>query len=163
MHLHEYVSDKSGTGKAKRVGRGRGSGRGKTSGRGQTGQKSRSGYSQRPGFESGHVPLLRRLPIRGFNNYNFRTTYSVVNVSDLDRFDSAEEIDRETLVRAGLVRSNAKRIKILGDGEVKKSLKVKADMFTVSAREKLEKAGGEAILTRTSQTESTPEETGKSE
>ncbi len=163
MHLHEFTTDKSGTRKPHRVGRGRASGRGKTCGRGHNGQKSRSGFSQRPGFESGHVPLFRRLPIRGFNNFNFRTTYATVNVGDLERIENTEVIDREALSRAGLIRANARQVKILGNGKVKKPLKVKANKFSVTAREKLEKAGGEAILIEAPKEKHEPEETGKSE
>jgi len=146
MRLHEFTIGKTGTRKPHRVGRGRANGRGKTCGRGHNGQKSRSGFSQRPGFESGHVPLFRRLPIRGFNNFNFRTTYATVNVGDLEGIEKTDEIDRKALTKAGLIRANAKLIKILGNGEVKKALKVKAHKFSVTAREKLEKAGGKAIL-----------------
>ena len=163
MHLHEVIAGISGERKPRRVGRGRASGLGKTCGRGHNGQKSRSGFSQRPGFESGHVPLFRRLPIRGFNNFNFRTTYATVNVGDLDHFEKKDEIDREALSRAGLIRANAKLVKILGNGEVKKSLKVKADKFSATAREKIEKAGGEAILIVAPKAEPEPKETGKSE
>ena len=163
MRLHEFTTGKSGTRKPRRVGRGRAAGRGKTCGRGHNGQKSRSGFSQRPGFESGHVPLFRRLPIRGFNNFNFRNTYDTVNVGDLERIENTDEIDRKALSRAGLIRANAKRVKILGNGEVKKPLKVKADKFSVTARKKLEKAGGEAILIDAPKAEPEPEETGKSE
>lgn len=162
MHLHDVFAGISGLRKPRRVGRGRSSGKGKTCGRGHNGQKSRSGFSQRPGFESGHVPLYRRLPIRGFNNFNFRTTYATVNVGDLDRFEKTDEIDREALSRAGLIRANAKLVKILGNGEVKKSLKVKADKFSATARKKLEKAGGEAILIVAPKAEHEQEETGKS-
>src|SRR5210317_1721846 len=113
MRLHNLI--KSGGRKdRKRIGRGEGGGRGKTSGRGHKGQRSRSGFSLRPGFESGHVPLYRKLPKRGFSNYNFRTEYSVVNVGDLDRVEGAE-VDRNALIKAGLVRQNSKLIKILGE------------------------------------------------
>ena len=163
MRLHDFTTGKTGTRKPHRVGRGRANGRGKTCGRGHNGQKSRSGFSQRPGFESGHVPLYRRLPIRGFNNYNFRTTYATVNVGDLEGIENTEEIDRKALSQAGLIRANAKLVKILGNGEVKKALKVKAHKFSVTAREKLEKAGGEAILIEAPKEKSEAEEAGKSE
>jgi len=143
MRLHNLI--KSGGRKdRKRVGRGEGGGRGKTSGRGHKGQRSRSGSSLRPGFESGHVPLYRKLPKRGFSNYNFRTEYSVVNIGDLEKIDT-DTIDREALVKSGLVRSSSTLIKILGEGEISKALTVTADKFSASAREKIEKAGGSVI------------------
>lgn len=144
MRLHNLI--KSGGHKnRKRVGRGEGGGRGKTSGRGHKGQRARSGFGLRPGFESGHVPLYRKLPKRGFSNFEFRTEYTVVNVGDLERVEGAE-VDRNALIKAGLVRSNSKLIKILGEGEVSKALNVTADKFSASAREKIEKAGGTVVL-----------------
>lgn len=143
MRLHNLI--KSGGRKdRKRIGRGEGGGRGKTSGRGHKGQRSRSGSSLRPGFESGHVPLYRKLPKRGFSNYNFRTEYSVVNIGDLERADT-DTVDREALVKAGLVRSSSTLVKVLGEGEVSKALTVTADKFSASARQKIEKAGGTVI------------------
>ena len=91
------------------------------------------------------MPLYRKLPRRGFNNYNFRTEYSVVNLSDLSRVEGSEIIDKDTLVKAGLVRSNASLIKVLGDGELSTPVKVKADKFSKSAEEKIKSAGGEII------------------
>ena len=144
MRLHNLI--KSGGRKdRKRVGRGEGGGRGKTSGRGHKGQRSRSGSSLRPGFESGHVPLYRKLPKRGFSNFNFRTEYSVVNVGDLERVE-ATEIDRNALVKAGLGRSSSRLIKILGEGELNKKLTVKAHRFSATAAAKIEKAGGTAVI-----------------
>ncbi|NDV62661.1 50S ribosomal protein L15 [Puniceicoccales bacterium CK1056] len=144
MRLHNLI--KSGGRKdRKRVGRGEGSGRGKTSGRGHKGQRSRSGSSLRPGFESGHVPLYRKLPKRGFSNFKFRTEYSIINVGDLDRLE-AGSIDRDVLVRFGLARSSSKLIKILGEGEVTKAFTVQADKFSASAKEKIEKAGGTVVV-----------------
>lgn len=129
----------------KRVGKGEGNGLGKTSGRGQKGQKSRAGYSQRPGFESGHIPLYRRLPRRGFNNKNFRTTYAVVNVGDLERIE-ASQITPEILANHGLVRPGSERIKVLGDGELSRAITISAHHFSSGAREKIEKAGGTATV-----------------
>ena len=144
MRLHNLI--KSGGRKdRKRVGRGEGSGRGKTSGRGHKGQRARSGFGLRPGFESGHVPLYRKLPKRGFSNFKFRTEYNIVNVGDLERV-GVEEIDRNALIKAGLARSSSGLIKILGEGEVSKALTVTADKFSASAREKIEKAGGKVIV-----------------
>lgn len=147
MRLHNLSNVKGATHRRKRVGCGEGGGHGKTSGRGGKGQTARSGGGIRIGFEGGQMPLFRKLPIRGFNNKNFRTEYEAVNVGDLARLDdSAAEVNRETLVKAGLVRSNANPLKILGDGELSKALKITADKFSASAKEKIEKAGGEAIV-----------------
>jgi large subunit ribosomal protein L15 len=157
MRLHNLI--KSGGRKdRKRIGRGEGGGRGKTSGRGHKGQRSRSGFSLRPGFESGHVPLYRKLPKRGFSNYNFRTEYSIVNVGDLDRIEGTE-VDRNALIKAGLVRQNSKLIKILGEGEVSKALTVSADKFSGSAKDKIEKAGGTTVLLKAEATETVAEAT----
>ncbi len=156
MRLHNLI--KSGGRKdRKRVGRGEGGGRGKTSGRGHKGQRSRSGFGLRPGFESGHVPLYRKLPKRGFSNFNFRTEYSVVNVGDLERVE-ATEIDRNALIKAGLVRSSSGLIKILGEGEISKALTVTADKFSGSAKEKIEKAGGTVVLTKPVESEEAMED-----
>jgi large subunit ribosomal protein L15 len=129
----------------KRLGRGRGNGRGKTCCRGHKGSGQRSGYSRKPGFEGGQMPLYRKLPQRGFNNYEFRTEYSIVNVGDLVRVEGADVIDKEALVKAGLVRSNAKLIKILGTGELTGAVKIKADKFSKSATDKITGAGGEIV------------------
>ena len=128
----------------KRVGRGAGSGLGKTSGRGMNGQKSRSGYSYRAFFEGGQMPLARRVPKRGFKN-PFREEYQTVNVKDLAaRFEGGATVTPDGLREKGLVRHAGHLIKILGDGEISIALAVQADAFTASAREKLEKAGGNA-------------------
>ena len=147
MRLNNLPVAKGGRKPHRRVGHGRGSGRGKTSGRGQKGQRSRSGSSMRPGFESGHVPLYRRLPRRGFNNSRFRSDHAVVNVGSLDRIKRVKKIDSEVLKKAGLVRRNADKIKILGHGEVGRALKVTADKFSDTAVQKIKDAGGEAIVT----------------
>lgn len=127
--------------KKKRVGRGPGSGLGKTAGRGEKGQKSRSGYSRRPGFEGGQMPLVRRVPKRGFTNI-FRKENAVVNVADLaSREDLPERVDPEVLAAHGLVR-RGKRVKVLGDGEIGRALTVAAHQFSESARAKIEAAGG---------------------
>lgn len=148
MRLHNLIKS-GGNKKSKRVGRGEGSGKGKTSGRGHKGQRARSGFSLRPGFESGHVPLYRKIPKRGFSNYQFRNEFAIVNVGDLERIDgNTAGIDE--LVKSGLVRKNAKLIKILGEGELTKSLTVTADKFSQSAKEKIEKAGGKVIVRESS-------------
>ena len=145
MRLHNLI--KSGGRKdRKRIGRGEGSGHGKTSGRGHKGQRARSGFGLRPGFESGHVPLYRKLPKRGFSNFKFRTEYSIINIGDLEKIDASDTVDREVLVREGLARKSSKLIKILGEGELTKALTIKADKFSSSAKEKIEKAGGTVIV-----------------
>jgi large subunit ribosomal protein L15 len=146
MRLHTLKNVKGAVHRKKRVGCGEGGGHGKTSTRGGKGQSARSGSSIRPGFEGGQMPLYRKLPHRGFNNYEHRTDYAVVNVGDLARLDAAvSEVNAEVLAKAGLVRSGIKTLKILGDGEISRALKVTAQKFTGSAKAKLEKAGGQAI------------------
>jgi large subunit ribosomal protein L15 len=141
MKLHELSPADGSKHKRKRVGRGPGSGLGKTAGRGEKGQKSRTGYSGRPGFEGGQMPLIRRVPKRGFTNI-FRTEYAVINVSDLAGLEGlGGDVTPEVLVRHGLVRSG-QPVKILGDGEIGTALKVKANKFSKSARAKIEAAGG---------------------
>ena len=126
-----------------RKGRGAGSGNGKTAGRGHKGQWARSGGGVRPGFEGGQMPLSRRIPKRGFNNI-FGTTYVPLNVSTLECFENGTEVTTELLVAAGIVRKLCDGVKILGEGELTKSLTVKAAAFSGSAKEKIEKAGGKA-------------------
>ncbi len=146
MRLHDLKNVPGAVHRKKRVGCGEGGGHGKTSTRGGKGQSARSGSSIRPGFEGGQMPLYRKLPRRGFNNYEFRTSYAVVNVGDLARLDAAiSEVNAEVLAQAGLVRGGIKTLKILGDGEITRALKVTAQKFTGSAKAKLEKAGGQAI------------------
>lgn len=138
MKLHELSPAEGSKHARKRVGRGPGSGIGKTSGKGEKGQKSRTGYSGRPGFEGGQMPLVRRVPKRGFTNI-WRTEYAVINVGDLA--DLEGEITPEILVSHGLVRSG-QPVKVLGGGEVGKALRVRANKFSKSARAKIEAAGG---------------------
>jgi len=125
----------------KRVGRGRGSGHGKTSCRGHKGQRARSGAKSARGNEGGQMPLQRRLPKRGFNNL-FRKEYEVVNVEKLNAFEKGTEVTPQLLCEKGIVRLKLGGVKILGDGELKVSLTVRADRFSKSAREKIEAAGG---------------------
>ncbi|MDD6990807.1 MAG: 50S ribosomal protein L15 [Oscillospiraceae bacterium] len=127
----------------KRVGRGHGSGNGKTAGKGHKGQNARSGGGVRPGFEGGQMPMTRRIPKRGFNNI-FAVKYSTVNVSDLDKFVDGTVVDAELLAASGLIKKTANGVKILGNGELSKNLTVKAQAFSASAKEKIEKAGGKA-------------------
>jgi large subunit ribosomal protein L15 len=138
MKLHELSPAKGSKHSRKRVGRGPGSGIGKTSGRGEKGQKSRTGYSGRPGFEGGQMPLVRRVPKRGFTNI-WKTEYAVVNLAQLAELEG--EVNPEMLAEHGLVRSG-KKVKVLGDGEIGKALTVVANKFSKSAREKIEAAGG---------------------
>jgi large subunit ribosomal protein L15 len=138
MKLHELSPAKGSKHSRKRVGRGPGSGLGKTAGRGEKGQKSRSGHSTRVGFEGGQMPLIRRVPKRGFTNI-WGVEYAVVNLSQLAELEG--EITPQVLVERGLVRSG-KKVKVLGDGELTKPLRVTADKFSKSARAKIEAAGG---------------------
>ena len=127
----------------KRLGRGIGSGLDKTSGKGHKGQNARSGGGVRPGFEGGQNPLVRKLKIRGFNNYNFDKVYATVNVEDLDKFDANTVITQELLYENRVIgKIMPYGLKVLGNGELTKALTVKANKFTASAKEKIEKAGG---------------------
>ncbi len=146
MKLHELKNVPGAVHRKKRVGCGEGGGHGKTSGRGGKGQTARSGGSIRPGFEGGQMPLYRKLPHRGFNQAAFRVEIAVVNVGDLDKLDAAvTEVDAVALARAGLIRAGETAVKVLGDGELSRALKVTAAAFSAAAREKIEKAGGQAI------------------
>lgn len=126
--------------KPKRVGRGPGSGLGKTAGRGEKGQKSRSGYSRKRGFEGGQMPLVRRVPKRGFHN-PFRKEYAIVNLDRLAQLEG-DEFSPETLQKQGVVKNLHAGLKILGNGEISRAVTVTAHRFTKSAREKIEAAGG---------------------
>ncbi len=126
----------------KRLGRGPGSGTGKTAGKGHKGQKSRSGYSRRFGFEGGQMPLVRRIPKRGFTNV-FRVEYQVVNLRDLERvFADGDEVTPGVMVERGLIRKGPAPVKVLADGELKKKLKVQAHRFSKVAQDRIEAAGG---------------------
>ena len=147
MKLHELKNVPGAVHRRKRVGCGEGGGHGKTSGRGGKGQTARSGGSIRPGFEGGQMPLYRKLPHRGFNNYEFRTEIAVINLRDLAGLGAAvSEVDAPALAKAGLIRSGVKAVKVLGDGEISRALKVTAAKFSASAKAKIEKAGGQAIV-----------------
>jgi large subunit ribosomal protein L15 len=147
MKLHELTNVPGAVHRRKRVGCGEGGGHGRTSGRGGKGQTARSGGSIRPGFEGGQMPLYRKLPQRGFNQARFRVDYEVVNVGDLARLDaSVTEITPAVLAAGGLVRPGSDRIKVLGDGELSRALKITASKFSATAKAKIEKAGGQAIL-----------------
>jgi len=127
----------------KRVGRGIGSGHGKTSCKGHKGQKARSGGTKGPGFEGGQMPLQRRLPKRGFKN-RFHIVYAVVNLGDIGKLEDLDTITPETLVERGVVKDVKDGIKVLGDGDLKRPLTIKADAFSASALTKISAAGGKA-------------------
>ncbi|TCP24181.1 LSU ribosomal protein L15P [Scopulibacillus darangshiensis] len=141
MKLHELKPAEGSRSTSKRVGRGYGSGLGKTSGRGQKGQKSRSGGGVRPGFEGGQMPLIQRLPKRGFKNPT-RKEYAVVNVETLNRFEAGTEVTPELLIETRVVRKINDGVKILGNGKLENKLTVKAHKFSASAKEAIESAGG---------------------
>ena len=124
-----------------RKGRGAGSGNGKTAGKGHKGQNARSGGGVRPGFEGGQLPLYRKLPKRGFKN-RFAVNYAIVNVGDLNKFEDGAIVDLEALLAAKLVRKELDGLKVLGNGELTKKLTVKATVFSATAKEKIEAAGG---------------------
>ena len=141
MKLHE-LSPAAGSAKAAwRKGRGPGSGNGKTAGKGHKGQNARSGGGVRPGFEGGQIPLYRKLPKRGFKN-RFATNYAIVNVCDLNRFEDGAVVDIEALLDARIIRKPMDGLKVLGNGEISKKITVKAAVFSATAKEKIEAAGG---------------------
>ena len=141
MKLHE-LSPAEGSAKAAwRKGRGVGSGNGKTAGKGHKGQNARSGGGVRPGFEGGQLPLYRKLPTRGFHN-KFATVYAVVNVEALNRFEDGAVVDLDALLAKKIVRKANDGLKVLGNGELTKKLTVKANVFSATAKEKIEAAGG---------------------
>ncbi|MHA6259209.1 50S ribosomal protein L15 [Sporosarcina sp. CAU 1771] len=142
MKLHELKPAEGSRKKRKRVGRGMSSGHGKTSGRGHDGQNSRSGGGVRLGFEGGQIPLFQRLPKRGFTNIN-RKDYAVVNLDKLNVFDEGTEVTPELLIETGIVSNAKSGIKILGNGVLDKKITVKANKFSASAKEAIEKAGGQ--------------------
>ncbi len=141
--LNKLHAPSGATKKRKRVGRGEGSGHGKTAGKGHKGQKARTGGSTKLGYEGGQTPLHRRLPKRGFTN-KFKKTYDIVNIERLSVFNKGDVVDAETLTAKGIVKNIKDGIKILGDGEIKIPLTVKADKFTAAAVKKIEAAGGKA-------------------
>ena len=142
MRLDELKPAEGSRFATKRVGRGIGSGTGKTSGKGHKGQNARSGGGVRPGFEGGQLPLFRRLGKRGFNNARFRTVYATLNVSDLNRFEDGTVVTPELLIETGMIKKQLDGIKVLGNGELTKKLTVKANVFSKTAKEKIENNGG---------------------
>ena len=142
MKLHELSPAEGSVKENYRKGRGAGSGNGKTAGKGHKGQNARSGGGVRPGFEGGQLPLYRKLPKRGFNNYRFGKKYAIINVQSLNKFNDGEVVDTAALLSAGLIDNVFDGVKILGEGEIAKKLTVKATIFSASAKEKIEAAGG---------------------
>ncbi len=141
MKLHELSPAPGSVKEAWRKGRGPGSGNGKTAGKGHKGQNARSGGGVRPGFEGGQLPLYRKLPKRGFKN-RFAVEYAIVNVETLNRFEDGETVNLEKLIAAGIVRKPLDGLKVLGNGEMTKKLTVEATIFSATAKEKIEAAGG---------------------
>ncbi len=143
MMIHEITS-KVGKYKArKRIGRGEGSGHGKTSGRGHKGAASRSGWKRRPGYEGGQMPLIRRMPKRGFSNAPFRRLFHVVNIKQLEtRFEDGAAVTPDLLAEAGLIRDTSLPLKVLGDGTLSRKLNITAAKFSAAAKAKIEQAGG---------------------
>ena len=142
MKLHELSPAEGSTQEKFRKGRGPGSGNGKTAGKGHKGQNARSGGGVRPGFEGGQLPLYRKLPKRGFNNFRFAKKYSVINVQSLNKFNDGEVVDCAALLAMGVINNVFDGVKVLGEGELTKKLTVKAAVFSASAKEKIEAAGG---------------------
>ena len=141
--LHDLHPAKGSTHKAKRLGQGIGSGTGKTSGKGHKGDKSRTGGGVRPGFEGGQMPLTRRTPKRGFNNYRFAKVFQPVNLDVLEKkFEAGAEIDTEALFNARIIRKKDIPVKILANGDLSKAFKIKAGAFSAEAIKKIEAAGG---------------------
>src|SRR5262245_40610610 len=163
MRLHNLRPRPGSRHRVKRLGCGESSGHGKTSGKGAKGQKARSGGSIRLGFEGGQMPLIRRLPKRGFNNAAFHKRYAVVNVSDLNAFKAGTVVNEQLLRESNLVRGHFVGIKILGDGELKHDVKVQVDKISTSAREKIEKAGGTVTLRAARRTEESKADVASSE
>jgi large subunit ribosomal protein L15 len=145
MKLNDLVPAKKSTSSIKRVGRGNASGWGKTCGRGENGQKSRSGGGVRLGFEGGQMPLIRRLPKRGFTNI-FAKKYDIVNIGELNRFDKGLEVSKEVLAKAGLIRSSKNLVKILANGELKVGLILQVNSCSQVAKDMIEKAGGKVEI-----------------
>ena len=141
MKLHELSPAPGSTKEAWRKGRGPGSGNGKTAGKGHKGQNARSGGGVRPGFEGGQLPLYRKLPKRGFKN-RFAVNYAIVNVETLNKFEDGAVVNLEALIAAGIISKPLDGLKVLGNGEITKKLTVEASIFSATAKEKIEAAGG---------------------
>ena len=143
MKLHELSPAAKSAKAAWRKGRGPGSGNGKTAGKGHKGQNARSGGGVRPGFEGGQLPLYRKLPKRGFNN-KFGKEYAIINVSALNAFEDGSTVTIDTLIEKGILNNECDGLKVLGNGELKKAITVEAKVFSATAKEKIEAAGGKA-------------------
>ena len=143
MKLHELSPAAGSTRPNFRKGRGAGSGNGKTAGKGHKGQNARSGGGVRPGFEGGQLPLYRKLPKRGFTNH-FAKQYAIINVETLDRYEAGAVIDIDTLINDKVIKNRFDGLKVLANGEITKAITVKAAVFSASAKEKIEAAGGKA-------------------
>jgi len=146
MRLHNLRPRPGAKHRVKRLGCGESSGHGKTSGKGHKGQKARSGGSIRLGFEGGQMPLIRRLPKRGFNNAAFKTSFALVNIGDLEEFDAGTRVTEQLLREKAFINGQYDGVKVLARGELTKSLTVEADKFSAAARQKIEQAGGSAIV-----------------
>ena len=142
MKLHNLSPAEGSVKENFRKGRGAGSGNGKTAGKGHKGQNARSGGGVRPGFEGGQLPLYRKLPKRGFNNFRFAKNYAIVNVDSLNCFADGDVVDFAALLNAGIIKNVFDGVKVLGEGELTKKLTVKAAVFSASAKEKIEAVGG---------------------
>jgi large subunit ribosomal protein L15 len=146
MNLHTLKPRPGSKHRVKRLGCGESSGHGKTSGKGHKGQKARSGGSIRLGFEGGQMPLIRRMPKRGFNNAQFKTRFAVVNLDALNEFENGATVDEQSLLAAGVIRRPYDLVKILGSGELKKKLTIVANKASETAKAAIEKAGGSLTL-----------------
>jgi large subunit ribosomal protein L15 len=153
MRLHDLKPRPGAKHRRKRLGQGESSGHGKTSGRGGKGQTARSGSSIRIGFEGGQMPLIRRIPKRGFNNARHTVSYIAVNIEGLNAFDDGARVDEAALRSLGLANGRGDRIKILGTGELKKKLSVSAHAFSASAKSKIEAKGGSCEIISTKKAE----------
>ena len=162
MMIHE-ITKSAGKHKArKRIGRGEGSGHGKTAGRGHKGAKSRAGWKRRAGYEGGQMPLIRRMPKRGFTNAAFRNLFYIVNIKQLEALcEKGATVTAETLVAAGVIRDTAQPLKILGDGTLSKKLDITAAKFSAAACKKIEDAGGTVTVVAKKKWRRTAEMKGK--
>ena len=142
MKLHELSPAEGSVKEGFRKGRGAGSGNGKTAGKGHKGQNARSGGGVRLGFEGGQLPLYRKLPKRGFNNFRFGKKYAIINIQSLNKFNDGEVVDSVALLAKGIIKNVFDGVKVLGEGELAKKLTVKAAIFSEAAKEKIEAVGG---------------------
>jgi large subunit ribosomal protein L15 len=146
MNLHTLKPRPGSKHRVKRLGCGESSGHGKTSGKGHKGQKARSGGSIRLGFEGGQMPLIRRMPKRGFNNNQFKTRFAIVNLDTLNELENGATVDEQSLLAAGLIRRPYDQVKILGSGQLTKKLTITANKASDTAKAAIEKAGGSLTL-----------------